>query len=518
MWPQNPEYSRKRGEYAMDQDKRPEDTNDWLSASNDYFQDTLESITENLPGQNEAPVSEEPEENPSDTPDVAMERFLKERGIDPEAQDEPAPKKKKEKKIRIRKKKHREPATDANEETYEFAKEHPRLRKLFLSFITVFLTVTLLSIALLKIADVRQLSVVSDTVSEVVTPVQNTFSSVTESVAGFIRRIKFWYNLENEYNALREENEQLVYQAMRADELQTQLAQFEDMYDEIRANANLNPIVCTVTARDEGNYFSTFTINRGAADGISEYMAVTSSGALIGYTEQVFDHSATVRTIIDSEASIAALIKSSRDQGTVRGTLGIDGTAMCRMYYLPDDHLPRPGDEVVTSGVSMPFPKGIPIGTVRESTRGMEANKQYIVVEPEADFQHIEYVIVLRYQPEAGAIQDRSDSSTAVGLVPLETARPYPTIRIGSMNYFGTDTPAPDTTETPAPTETLTPAPTEVLTATPTPVPEDYVPPTVFEYQVVMTPDPNETPTPTPSPSPTPYITLGPEDLTLEDD
>ena len=33
-----------------------------------------------------------------------------------------------------------------------------------------------------------------------------------------------------------------------------------------------------------------------------------------------------------------------------------------------------------------------------------------------------------------------------------------------------------------------------------------------------MTPDPNETPTPTPSPSPTPYITLGPEDLTLEDD
>ena len=63
----------------------------------------------------------------------------------------------------------------------------------------------------------------------------------------------------------------------------------------------------------------------------------------------------------------------------MRGTLDVDGTAMCRMYYLPDDFLPRPGDTVVTSGVGMSFPKGIPIGTVRESTRGMESNKSYVV-------------------------------------------------------------------------------------------------------------------------------------------
>ena len=140
-------------------------------------------------------------------------------------------------------------------------------------------------------------------------------------------------------------------------------------------------------------------------------MAVTLSGALIGYTETVTDTQSTVRTIIDSEASIAALIQSSRDQGTIRGTLGIDGTPMCRMYYLPDDHLPRPGDVVVTSGVSMSFPKGIPIGTVRESTRGMDANKQYIIVEPTADFQHIEYVNVMRYKPAAGAIQNNISST-----------------------------------------------------------------------------------------------------------
>lgn len=88
-------------------------------------------------------------------------------------------------------------------------------------------------------------------------------------------------------------------------------------------------------------------------------MAVTISGALVGYTENVQEDEATVRTVIDSNFSIAALIQSSRDQGTIRGTLGVDGTPMCRMYYLPDDNLPRPGDLVVTSGVGLSFPKGI---------------------------------------------------------------------------------------------------------------------------------------------------------------
>ena len=106
------------------------------------------------------------------------------------------------------------------------------------------------------------------------------------------------------------------------------------------------------------------------------------------------------------------------------------------------------------------------IGTVRESTRGMESNKQYIVVEPSADFQHIEYVIVLRYQPEAEAVEDRSSSTDSLTLVPLETILPVPTVLIGSDTYqlAPSPTPSPEPTlppdETPAPTGTAsTPGP-----------------------------------------------------------
>jgi hypothetical protein len=197
----------------------------------------------------------------------------------------------------------------------------------------------------------------------------------------------------------------------------------------------------------------------------------------------------------------------------VRGTLGIDGQPMCRMYYLGSDQLPRPGDDVVTSGVELPFPKGIPIGKVRESTRGLDANKQYIVVEPKADFQHLEYVIVLRYQPDPEAVEKRENISAVSGFVALDTARPIPPLQVGdTLITFGSPSPSPGTEETPSPPPTPTPAPGA---STPTPQPgsslEYQVPNSGEDENATLPPD-----TPTPSPEPTPTFSL--DQLTVEGD
>ncbi|MGN0763285.1 MAG: rod shape-determining protein MreC [Aristaeellaceae bacterium] len=482
-------------------DDRQTPQEDLTPVYDDLIYDGLDSIRRDLPRDK---AEAEAEDGESDTPERALSKLAAEMNPDGDEDEEDEASSR-----RRRKKKDRPPV----EEKRERKQVPARLRKVVLVLITLVILLTVVFMILARIMpDVTWLQAPEDAVSQAVTPVQSVFSNITESITGYLRKLKLRANLETEYNKLRAENEQLVYQAMRADELEHQLAQFENIQDEMSANENMNPIACTVIGRDDGNYFSTFTINRGRRDGIQEFMAVTISGALVGYTETVKDTESTVRTIIDSEASIAGLIQSSRDQGTVRGTLGIDGQAMCRMYYLPDDHLPRPGDVVVTSGVGMSFPKGIPIGTVRESTRGMESNKQYIVVEPSVDFEHLEYVIVLRYQPTAEAVQGRSSTSSYSEYVPLATARPMPTLRIGSTTRFG-ETPAP--TEEPAisPTPELTPTPTP----SPTPTPVTTISGPVYEYNVVGG-EPTPSPTPTPTPTPTPYITINPGDLTYEED
>ena len=190
------------------------------------------------------------------------------------------------------------------------------------------------------------------------------------------------------------------------------------------------------------------------------------------------------------------------------------------MYYLPEDNLPRPGDVVVTSGVGdlndgRSFPKGIPIGTVRESTRGMESNKQFVVVEPQADFQHIEYVIVLRYQPAAQAVEERASTDEGISFTPLDSPVPVPTVQIGSDFYQLAPTPTPS--PTPGPTVTVDGDGQEVL-VTPAPTESTPEPGGSYEYQV---PDAAATdmsygftlpPTATPSPTPPPL------DLSVEED
>lgn len=399
-------------------------------------------------------------------------------------------------------------------------------KRIFRNVLIVSVVVVLMGLAgthlLGLITGNAMLDVPEDTVATIMTPIQNGFSIVVSWISDYLYTLKLRSRLELEYNNLRQENEQLVYQAMLAQELQQKLSVYENLFDEISLNESMNPLVATVIGRTSGNYFSVFTINKGSNDGVQEFMAVTMDGALVGYTYNVTSNSCDVRTIIDSEASIAGLISTSRDQGTVRGTLGVDGQAMCRMYYLPEDHLPRPGDLVVTSGVGMSFPKGIPIGTVRESTRGMESNKQYIVVQPSADFEHIEYVIVLRYQPAAEAVEERSSSNDSLTYTPLDTVMPIPTIQIGSDFYqlAPTPTPTPEPSIDPdaTPDPNATPGPSDGDYTTISPGPSTTPSSNAYQYQIPSSQQTDNSYGFTLAPTATPTPTPPPLDLSVEED
>ena len=293
------------------------------------------------------------------------------------------------------------------------------------------------------------------TLARVLAPVQSLVSRVTQGISGYLYRVKLRSNIEYEYNQLKAQNDELVLRSLLYEELEEENTRLRALLGEYESRAEMNPVLARVIASESGNYFSTFTINKGKKDGVDTQMAVITSEGLIGYTYEVFDTTAKVITVIDDQASLAALIESSRDQGAVKGTLGSTGEPLCRMYYLSADSVPRPGDRVITSGVGVSFPKGLLIGYVRESTRAIEDNKHYIVVEPAADFEHIEDVLVLRYYAEVEEMPDNYDN-TEIIIAPVATARPQAVIEEERLNA-STPVPLPDApgraTPTPAPEE-----------------------------------------------------------------
>ena len=359
-------------------------------------------------------------------------------------------------------------------------------------------------------------------ITGLIAPVQNVFSDVTDSVVTYLRTLKIRGNIEYEYEQLLIKLDDMANDTAIMEELRRENESLRDLLDEQNANPQMNGLFAQVIGTVGNNYFSTLTLNVGTANGVTDYMAVVDNGGLVGVTYNTREHSCSVRCIIDSDCTVAGLVQSSRDQGSVKGTLGTNGEPMCRMYYLPDNSLPRPGDVVVTSGVGLEFPKGIPIGYIRESTRGMEDNKSYVVLEPVVDFQHLEYVTVYRYRPlYAEDAQTRASTSQSIALEPLETARPVPTFGMEGLSdfmYSATSTPEGAAGETPGPSSQpdVTPAPS----STPSPDPNATPRPENLEYHAIdrsgatATPSPRPTFTPAPSPTPTPDAGA----MTVEDD
>ena len=293
-------------------------------------------------------------------------------------------------------------------------------------------------------------SLPSRVVSAVLKPFQSAFSWTTNYVSDYLANFKLRKTIEIEYNKLRAENDELTYKSLLNDELEAENERLRNMLNVFDEKKSMNPIMAQVTGKETSSWFQMFTIDKGSKPGIKENMAVINADGLIGYIYKVYETSSEVISIVDSRASVAALIESSRDQGIVKGTLGIEEDAACRMYYLPVDLVPRPGDTVVTSGVGLSFPKGLKIGVIRESTRYMDENKHYVVIEPYVDFMHIEEVIVLIYEAAQEDMPDANDGQLSYVPSVLDTPRPSPSIgaQVNDPN-LGAVTPPPRATRMP---------------------------------------------------------------------
>lgn len=370
-------------------------------------------------------------------------------------------------------------------------------RKIWLKTATLVLTITLLlgCVGLVLVENLmpnqeyipqKIVTLPSRAVSAVIKPLQSAFAWTANYVSNYLASFKLRKTIEIEYNALRAENDELVYKSLLNDELEAENERLRSLLGVYEANKSLNPIMATVTAKETSNWFQMFTIDKGSRHGIKQNMAVINADGLIGYIYKVYDISSEVISIVDSRASVAALIESSRDQGIVKGTLGLEEEAACRMYYLPVDLVPRPGDTVVTSGVGLSFPKGLKIGVIRESTRYMDENKHYVVIEPYVDFMHIEEVMVLIYETAAEDIPDADDGQLDYVPVPLDTRRPEPVVgeQVNDPN-LGAVTPPPRATRAPQDAAPVITMPPSGLTTTQ--MYEGFV---TFESEATPTPNP----------------------------
>ncbi len=158
-------------------------------------------------------------------------------------------------------------------------------------------------------------------------------------------------------------------------------------------NVRLDPRLTYVTGvvmADSGSPFrQSVLLNVGERDGIIDGWATMDGIGVVGRISGVGPNTARVILMTDASSAIPATIQPSGQTALITG----DNTPAPAVEFLENRELVRPGDRVVTSGDGGVFPGGLLIGQITADPGGR------LRVRLSADFERLEFLRVLRYQP-----------------------------------------------------------------------------------------------------------------------
>ncbi|MDO4321589.1 MAG: rod shape-determining protein MreC [Lachnospiraceae bacterium] len=195
--------------------------------------------------------------------------------------------------------------------------------------------------------------------------------------------------LQARVDTLTEENSQLIQDREELRRLR-ELFELDEQYDEYEK------VGARVIAKESGNWFQLFTIDKGSNDGIKPDMNVISGGGLVGIVTETGPNWATVRSIIDDNSNVSAMVSTTSDQCIIAGDLRLIDEGSLNLVKLTDaDNKVHVGDKVVTSYISEKFLPGILIGYISEL--GNDANNltKSGYITPVVDFRHLQEVLVI---------------------------------------------------------------------------------------------------------------------------
>ena len=235
----------------------------------------------------------------------------------------------------------------------------------------------------------------------ILSPFQSIVSWTGEGLGNIKATVQDLSTLHEQNEQLRVEVEQLRAQNLEASEFAAENQRLRALLGYKETAKQFDLLAARVIGRESATWSSMIVINRGAADGLSEDMAVVTELGLVGHLSEVGLNSSKVQLILDPRSSVGTLVQrpESRVAGIVEGDM--NNPTMPRMVNIPKDADVQVGDVIVTSGFGGVYPKGIVVGHVKEIRNDEGGLLKYGVLETTVNFQKLEDVAVIMLSREA---------------------------------------------------------------------------------------------------------------------
>lgn len=228
-------------------------------------------------------------------------------------------------------------------------------------------------------------------------PVQKAATALIdwmESIYGYVYQ---YDRLVEENNSLRAQIAELQERARDYDEIAAENERLRQLQNLREKHEDFTYESAKIVSWDSSNYASAFNISKGSDQGIElGDSVVTEYGALVGQVTELGTSWATVRTLIDVNTNVGALIGEMGSSGMVVGEFTLMQQGQTRVTYLSSGSQIFQGDEVLTSGAGGSFPPGLIIGEVSAIMSEAGGQTTYGVIDPACDLSTLSQVFVIK--------------------------------------------------------------------------------------------------------------------------
>ena len=207
--------------------------------------------------------------------------------------------------------------------------------------------------------------------------------------------------LISENETLREQVDELTIENTRLQQDRYELTNLRELYNLDAQYDEYDKIGARIIARDSGNWFYSFVINKGADDGLFVDMNVMAGSGLVGRIVDIGPNWAKVKSIIADDSNVSAMVLSSSDNMIVTGDLKLYASGVIAFEQLIDSaDVVVEGDKIVTSNISDKYLPGILIGYISSINRDANNLTKSGYITPAVDFEHLEEVLVILEQKQ----------------------------------------------------------------------------------------------------------------------
>lgn len=213
------------------------------------------------------------------------------------------------------------------------------------------------------------------------TAISRTWSGLTSGVADHFGAVA-------ENARLRRQIEQFTWQMQSFESLIAENQRLRTLLQAVPPPEHRR-LTVPIIGRSPDTWHAQVVLGAGRADGVTLDAAAMTAEGLVGRVVQVGEHHATLQLVTDPLSAISAQAVRSGTYGMVTGQ---KGTA-AGFDYLRQNADVKQGDLISTSGLGV-FPKGIPVGIVREVKRVASRINPEITIDLLVDFDAVQEVVL----------------------------------------------------------------------------------------------------------------------------